>query len=264
MVWPSVEVWGQSETVVVWMSDAGIPACLSASTIACACCESLLSASAAVVAFTWTPKSKDALSGVASTEPLPVTVMVVGDELAAPPFWGCATPAMAAATSKASEQAQAIIDALKNAGVPASDIQTSSVSLWPQTSTDGQTITGFQASNSVSVSAPIGKSGSLVDAAVTAGANNINGPNLSVGDQSSYYANALKLAVDDAKTQAQAIADAAGLTLGGITHIENSGSTPTPIYYGSSLAMDSAKVATPIQAGSQQIQATVTVTYSAS
>ena len=170
----------------------------------------------------------------------------------------------AEANSKANAQAQAIIDALTNAGIPASDIQTSSVSLWPQTSSDGQTITGFQASNSVSVSAPIGKSGSLVDAAVGAGANNINGPNLSVGDQSSYYAKALKLAVDDAKTQAQAIADAAGLTLGGITHIENSGSTPTPIYYGAQLAMDSAKAPTPIEAGTQQIQATVTVTYSAS
>lgn len=166
------------------------------------------------------------------------------------------------ANNKANAQAQAIVDALKSAGVPDSDIQTSSVSLWPQTSSDGQTVTGFQASNSVSVSTDIGKSGALVDAAVGAGANQINGPTLSVGDQSSYYAQALKLAVNDAKTQAQAIADAAGLTLGGITHITNGGSTPTPIYYGYA---DSAKVAaTPIEAGSQQIQASVTVTYSAS
>ena len=166
------------------------------------------------------------------------------------------------AINKCNAQAQALVDALKNAGVDASDIQTSSVSLWPQTSSDGQTVTGYQASNSVSVSAPIGKSGSLVDAAVAAGANQINGPNLSVGDQSSYYAKALKLAVDDAKTQAQAIADAAGLTLGGITHISNDGSTPGPIVYGYADAV--AKSSTPIEAGSQQIQATVTVTYSAS
>ena len=167
------------------------------------------------------------------------------------------------ALSKASQQAQAIFDALKNAGIPASDIQTSSVSLYPQTSSDGQTITGYQASNSVSVTAPIDKSGSLVDAATSAGANNVSGPNLSVSDQSSYYAKALKLAVDNAKVEAQAIAAAAGLTLGGIVHISDNGSTPTPIYYGAA-ALDSARVATPIQAGSQQIQATVTVVYSAS
>jgi len=168
----------------------------------------------------------------------------------------------AEAISKDNEQAQKIIDALKNAGIPDSDIQTTSVSLWPQTSSNGNTITGYQASNSVNVTAGIDKSGSLVDAAVGAGANNIDGPNLSVGDQSSYNAQALKLAVDDAQAQAQAIATASGLTLGGILHITNEGSTPTPIMYG---ALDAAKTAgTPIEAGSQQIQASVTVVYSAS
>ncbi len=166
------------------------------------------------------------------------------------------------ALSKDGEQAQAIVNALKNAGIPASDIQTTSVSLWPQTSSDGQTITGYQASNTVSVSAPIDKSGALVDAAVGAGANNVDGPNLDVGDQSSYYAKALKLAVDDAKTQAEAIAAASGLTLGGIVHISNENSSPSPIVYGA--ALEAAKSATPIEAGSQQIQASVTVTYSAS
>ena len=166
------------------------------------------------------------------------------------------------AISKDNAQAQKIIDALKNAGVPDSDIQTSSVSLWPQTSRDGQTITGYQASNSVSVTSAIDKAGSLVDAATGAGANNVNGPNLSVSDQSTYYANALKLAVDDAKTQAQAIADASGLTLGGILHITNQSSTPTPIFYGAAMGK-AAAAPTPIQAGSQQVQASVTVTYSA-
>lgn len=166
------------------------------------------------------------------------------------------------AISKANQQVQAIIDALKNAGVASSDIQTSSISLWPQTSSDGQTITGYQASNDVTVTSSIDKAGSLVDAATGAGANNVNGPNLSVGDQSTYYAQALKLAVADAKNQAQAIADASGLTLGGILHITNQSSTPTPIMYG----LDKAAVgaSTPIEAGSQQIQASVTVTYSAS
>jgi uncharacterized protein len=165
------------------------------------------------------------------------------------------------ALNKDSQQAQAIVDALKKAGIPGSDIQTTSVSLWPQTSNDGQTITGYQASNSVSVSAPIQKAGSLVDAAVGAGANNVDGPNLSVGDQSTYYAQALKLAVDDAKTQAQAIAAASGLTLGAIQNITNESTTPGPIPFAADAI---GKAATPIQAGTQQIQASVTVTYAAS
>ena len=107
----------------------------------------------------------------------------------------------------------------------------------------------------------IDNAGSLVDAAVGAGANNVSGPNLSIGDQSTYYAQALKLAVQDAQTQAQAIATASGLNLGGIVHITNESNTPTPIMYG---ALAAKAAGTPIEAGSQQIQASVTVTYSAS
>jgi hypothetical protein len=168
------------------------------------------------------------------------------------------------AMSANAEQARKIIDALKNSGVDSSDIQTSQVSLWPQTSNDGTTITGYQASNSVTVSAPVGKSGDLVDAAVGAGANNVDGPNLSVSDQSTAYAAAMKDAVADAQSKAHAIASASGLTLGGIVHISDNGdSTPGPIAYGAEFdAVE--KAAPPIQAGTQQVQASVTVTYSAS
>jgi uncharacterized protein YggE len=167
------------------------------------------------------------------------------------------------ATNEANTKAHAIVDALRRAGIPDSDIQTSSVSLWPQTSSDGQKITGYQASYSVTVSSPIDKASSLLDDATSAGANSVNGPSLSVSDQSSYYAQALKLAVADAKSQAQAIADAAGLNLGGIIHITNESSTPGPIFYADAGAAPEKSLA-PIQAGSQQIQATVTVVYSAS
>jgi uncharacterized protein YggE len=166
-----------------------------------------------------------------------------------------------AALSKNSDQANAIIDALKSSGVDSSDIQTSQVSLWPQTSNDGTTITGYQASNTVTVTAPVAKSGDLVDAAVSHGANNVDGPNLSVSDTTAAYAAAMKDAVADAQSKAQAIASAAGLTLGGIVHISDDGSsTPGPIPY----AMEAAKAGPPIEAGTQQIDASVTVTYSAS
>src|SRR5215471_17806235 len=59
-----------------------------------------LRASAAVAPFEVTPKSNEARSGVASTVPLPVTVIVEPLVVVAErPRWGCATPAIAAATS---------------------------------------------------------------------------------------------------------------------------------------------------------------------
>src|SRR4030095_14192210 len=82
----------------------------------------------------------------------------------------------AEALSRNASQARAIIDALKKAGIGSSDIQTTQVSLWPQTSSNGTRITGYQASNSVQVKAALGKSGSLVDAAVRARANHVDAP----------------------------------------------------------------------------------------
>ena len=166
----------------------------------------------------------------------------------------------AQAMNRNASQARAIVDALKKAGVDASDVQTTQVSLWPQTSSDGTRITGYQASNSVHVTAGLGKSGALVDAAVRAGANNVSGPNLDNADTSSSYHEALKKAIADAKGKAQAIAEGAGLTLGSLVKIEEGSSAqPVPMY---AAARDAASV--PIEAGTQQIQASVTVTFAAS
>jgi uncharacterized protein YggE len=207
-------------------------------------------------------------SGAATTPSTTITVTGNGSVDATPDRasfeFGVHVTASSAtdAISQDNQQAQAIIDALKRAGTPESAIQTTSVSLYPE-SRHGQ-ITGYHAENSVSVTSSIKDAGGLVDAAVGAGANNINGPNLSISDQKAQYEQALKLAVADAQAQAQAIADGAGLTLGGPTHISNGSSGP--VYYGHQYAFAAAGLsgAAPIEAGSQQIQASVTVTYSAS
>jgi uncharacterized protein YggE len=155
--------------------------------------------------------------------------------------------------------ARAIIYAMRKAGVHAADIQTTQVSLWPQTTSDGSRVTGYQASNSVQVKAAIGKSGALVDAAVRAGANNVDGPNLDTADKSASYDKALKHALGDAKGKAQAIAEAAGVTLGSIVKVHEGGNaTPMRLY----AAARDATSSVPIEAGTQRIQAAVTVTYS--
>jgi uncharacterized protein len=167
----------------------------------------------------------------------------------------------AEALSRNASQARAIIDALKKAGIASSAIQTTQVSLWPQTSSNGRVITGYQASNSVQVTAALGKSGALVDAAVGAGANNVDGPNLDTADTSSLRNEALKQALAEAKGKAQAIAEAAGLTLGAPLKVREGGQA-TPIVYAAGLEA-TAKAGPPIEAGTQKIQASVTVTYSA-
>jgi uncharacterized protein len=166
----------------------------------------------------------------------------------------------AQALSSNASRARTIIAGLKKAGIASADIQTTQVSLWPQTSSSGREITGYQASSSVQVSAALGKAGRLVDAAVRAGANNVDGPNLDTADKVSLYNQALDRALSDAKQKAQAMANATGLTLGRALKVHEGGA-PTPIVYGE--ALDAARAAPPIEAGTQKIQASVTVTYSA-
>ena len=167
----------------------------------------------------------------------------------------------AQALSSSSAEARSIIDALKKAGISAADIQTTQVSLWPQTTSNGMKITGYQASNSVNVTAGLAKSGALVDAAVGAGANNVDGPNLDTADKTSLYNQALDKALGDAKQKAEAIASATGLMLGPALKVREGGQA-TPILYADSLQARPAATA-PIEAGTQKIQASVTVTYSA-
>src|SRR4051794_5850510 len=169
-------------------------------------------------------------------------------------------PTAAAALSRNASEARAIIAALKKAGIGSSDIQTTQVSLWPQTSSNGTRITGYQASNSVHVTAGLGKSGSLVDAAVRAGANNVGGPSLDTADKSALYNQALKQALGEAKRKAQAIANATGLTLGAALKVREGGA-PTPIVYGEALAARATTV--PIAAGAEKNEASVKGTESA-
>jgi len=164
------------------------------------------------------------------------------------------------ALARTADAAAAVIAALKNAGVAAADIQTSQISLSPQTDQNGTTVVGYGASASIDVKTTIGKAGSIVDAAVGAGADGVSGPSLSRSDEDALYRDALKKAVSDAGDKAKAIAAAAGLTLGSVqTIVEGGGATPIPFAAGAKL--DSS---VPIEPGTQTIDASVSVTYSAS
>lgn len=165
------------------------------------------------------------------------------------------------ALAEASTTSEAIVAALKKQGVADADLQTSQVSLWPQTTTDGTRVTGYDASASVTASTTVANAGPLVDAAVAAGANTVWGPSLSVADTASAYRDALKAAVADARAKAQALADAAGLTLGAVRTVVEGGGPP-PIAYGTAAAAGSTG-GTTIHPGTQTTNATVTVTFDA-
>ena len=80
---------------------------------------------------------------------------------------------------------------------------------------------------------------------------------MSVADQSSLYRQALKAAMADARLSAETLAAAAGRSLGKVTTVVESGSTaPQPMF-----AKAAADSGTPIEAGTQETTAQVTVTF---
>jgi uncharacterized protein YggE len=149
----------------------------------------------------------------------------------------------------------AVVAALKNAG--GDELQTQQVSLNPQLNEQGQ-VTSYTADNSVSAKTKIAGAGSLIDAAVTAGANTVGGPTLDVAGRDALYRQALKKAVDDARAKAEALAEAGGFAVGQVSTVtEQSAGAPGPVFD----AVAAKSSGTPIEPGTQDVAADVTVAF---
>src|SRR4029078_5859619 len=88
------------------------------------------------------------------------------------------------AVQEAANRMQRVLAALKRAGGEDSDIQTSNVSLNPEyryPENQSPQLTGYSASNQLTIRfRDIRNSGKSLDALVSEGANQINGPNLTI------------------------------------------------------------------------------------
>ena len=165
------------------------------------------------------------------------------------------------------EQTSAVIQAIKDFGVNEKDIRTTNFSIWsnPQYDPSGQiTGTTYSVDNTVNVTVrDLEKLGDLLDAAVSAGANNIYSIQCDVEDKAEATKEARAQAVEDAKVEAQELADVAGVKLVNIENISYYESSPTPYFEGKGGGGgDVASAAVPIQPGQLAISVTVNVTYS--
>ena len=177
-------------------------------------------------------------------------------------------PTGTAALASNAERMAKVLATLRSAGIAARDIATSSVSLQPQYRyADGQppAITGYQASNTVSVRfRDIAKSGAGLDALVRAGANQIDGPTLSIDKADEALDAARADAVARARARATLYAQAAGLRVERIVSIaengEDAGGGPRPpVMYMARAKADSAP--TELAPGENEVSATVSVRF---
>lgn len=155
---------------------------------------------------------------------------------------------------------------LKQSGIPEKAIQTSDFSVAPRYAAqrpggEENHIVGYQVSNTVNVTLDdLAKLGPILDALVTAGANQVNGVSFTIRDPKLLLTRAREEAVKDALARAQTYAAAAGVTLGPILSIGEGGSDmPRPMFR---MAMAMAPAAPPpIAGGEQSVTANVSITW---
>lgn len=169
-----------------------------------------------------------------------------------------------AALDENNDQMTAVISATLEAGVAEEDIQTQGFNLSPvyDTPDAGQApeLAGYRADNIVTVTVhDLSQLGELLDAAVEAGSNTIEGIQFEVSNQAELEAAAREAAITDAQQKAEQLTELAGAELGPVqTILETGNATPitAPIAQEENLS-----ASVPVQPGTQLIDASVQVTW---
>jgi uncharacterized protein YggE len=133
-----------------------------------------------------------------------------------------ASEAMERVSAKVAE----ILEALELAGIAARDVQTQNISVNPVWNNNAveRKISGFEATNTVAVRVRVLDSlGYVIDRVLDKGANRMHGLSFQLTDDTELMAEARRAAVQDAMAKAQLYAEAAGVTLGSVQSIEETG-----------------------------------------
>jgi uncharacterized protein YggE len=176
------------------------------------------------------------------------------------------TAALALAAN--SRAMNAVFATLKRLGIPDKDIQTSNFSLSPQYqvckpgTACPQRVVGYEVSNNVNVTVEdFGKTGAVLDALVSSGSNRIDNIGFSIRDTSALLKQAREAAVKDATLRAQTYAAAAGVALGRILSIQESGGAYQPRPMFNKMIAGLAEAPPPIAGGEESVSAEVTITW---
>lgn len=185
---------------------------------------------------------------------------------------GVLTEAEAAsdALSKNNKAMAALMEMLKGQGIEERDVQTSNFNVGPKYDYDPQgrrqpRLVGYQVTNMVQVKVrKLAELGTLLDALVRTGANQVHGISFSVDEPERLMGKARIDAIEQAKARAEEYAAAAGVKVGRPLLIQEQSMiipVPQPMQMMARGAM-AADAAVPVAAGEQTLTAQVTVTYS--
>src|SRR5437868_6329628 len=170
------------------------------------------------------------------------------------------------ALQDAADRMQRVLAALKRAGVEDRDVQTSNISLNPEyryVENQPPQLTGYTASNQLTIRfRDIRNSGKILDALVGQGANQINGPNLTIDKPEAALDEARARAVTAGRARAELYARSLGMRIVRVVSVsESSGYAmppPMPMYARAEVAQ---AADTKIVPGEQKLQVTLAITF---
>lgn len=174
-------------------------------------------------------------------------------------------PMVTDALNQSNEKAQAIAASLKELNIDMKDIQTSGFNITPQQQLSPQgepTGTAYNVDNTVYVTVrDLQILGKLLDVVVRSGANSISGISFDVQDKTQALSEARKLAVESARSQADEMAQAAGVTLGDLQTMNVfTSNPPTPVFEGKGgVGLNASQV--PVSAGQIILRVEVSAVY---
>jgi uncharacterized protein YggE len=138
----------------------------------------------------------------------------------------------APARDEANRRASTILARLREIGVPEGDVQAPSLTVQPtyDHGRGGSKVTGYEASRPMTIRVrDIDLLGTILDGLVDDGATQVHGTSMELADPEAASREALAAAVGVARSRAEALAAAAGLTLGAPRRIEeDADGSPAP------------------------------------
>jgi uncharacterized protein YggE len=181
-------------------------------------------------------------------------------------FIGVQTRAATAAQAGTdnARKTRAVIDAVKARGIPAEQIATSEYSVYPEYDQREQPrggpqtprVIGYLVNNTVRIEVRrLDQVGAIIDAALAAGANMVNTIQFFASNADAARRSALAEAVSRARGDAEALAKAAGGSLGALLELNTQSPPIRPVFGGERLMMRDAAavVQTPIEPGQQTL-----------
>jgi uncharacterized protein YggE len=160
----------------------------------------------------------------------------------------------------------AVNERIKAAGIPADAIQTTGYNLQPEFDyvNGKQTLRGYVARNQVQVRVDaLPKTGDVIAAAVATGATNVSGVRFDLKDREGVEREALRVAVQDARLRANAMATGAGVNIDRVIRVEEQRDMmdgPRPMQMNMAMVRQDSAQAVPLEAGEIEVRARVTLT----